>query len=63
MAWAIFAAPLANHLVTYPEAPATAAGLVAVAWLEERESPESFGGRYADQRRRVPMFIPRPGSD
>ena len=58
-AWALFT----NYLVMYLLIPLTTIGLLLVASLEERELARRFGDEYADYRRRVPMFVPRFGTD
>jgi len=59
----VAAALFTDFLATYILIPVTAAGLAAIAWFEERELASRFGAGYEEYRRRVPMFIPRLGSD
>lgn len=57
--WALFT----NYLAMYILVGVTVAGLVLVVSLEERELARRFGEPYREYRNRVPMFIPRFGSD
>lgn len=59
----VAAALFTNFAAMYALIPITAIGLAAIAWFEERELLARFGSGYETYRDRVPMFIPRLGSD
>ncbi len=58
VAYALFT----NYLAMYVLTSLLAIGLVAIAWLEERELVERFGDDYVQYRCRVPLIIPRSSS-
>lgn len=56
------AALFSNYLALYLLIPFSAAGLVMIVLLEEKELVERFGAEYEEYRDRVPMFVPRRDS-